>query len=93
MRLCAVLCGEWAGLGDQRDGEWAGQQEQVALALLLGVTLRVYQPGQPSWLIQPDVAGFPPVRVPFSLPPTPPRGRHTSPSSGEEKCRRMLRIQ
>ncbi|KAK9843989.1 hypothetical protein WJX81_001182 [Elliptochloris bilobata] len=42
-----------------RDGTWAGQQELVALARDQRVRLRVYQAGQPSWVLAPDFPEFP----------------------------------
>ncbi|KAK9914813.1 hypothetical protein WJX75_000887 [Coccomyxa subellipsoidea] len=41
------------------DGIWAGYQEQVALARLCSVAIRVYQAGQPVWTIKPEYPDFP----------------------------------
>ncbi|EIE22284.1 cysteine proteinase [Coccomyxa subellipsoidea C-169] len=41
------------------DGTWAGYQEQVALARLCSVAIRVYQAGQPVWTIKPEYPDFP----------------------------------
>ncbi|KAK9830321.1 hypothetical protein WJX72_010989 [[Myrmecia] bisecta] len=42
------------------EGTWAGQHEQVALARLLGLQLRIYQAGQPCWTLRPGDPDFPP---------------------------------
>ncbi|BDA43257.1 probable deubiquitinase OTUD6B at N-terminal half [Coccomyxa sp. Obi] len=41
------------------DGTWAGYQEQVAVARLCSVAIRIYQAGQPVWTIKPDYPDFP----------------------------------
>ena len=55
-----------------QEGTWAGQQELVALARDLRLRLRVYQAGQPSWVLAPDFPDFPKAW------PQPAHGTHLS---------------
>ncbi|KAK9831129.1 hypothetical protein WJX74_004441 [Apatococcus lobatus] len=42
-----------------KEGTWAGQQEQVALARLERIRICIHQAGQPLWTIAPCVPDFP----------------------------------
>ena len=55
------LCKEVEAAWWVQEGTWAGQQELVALARDQRLRLRVYQAGQPSWVLAPDFPDFPKV--------------------------------
>jgi hypothetical protein len=60
--FCACCCERHSScLPGGQDGTWAGQQEQVALAREQGLRLRIYQAGQPSWVLAPGFPDFPEV--------------------------------
>ena len=68
---CASPCARSQRQGGcLQEGTWAGQQELVALARDLRLRLRVYQAGQPSWVLAPDSPDFPKAW------PQPARGTH-----------------